>query len=227
MLTEQNGLTQFTDLEINKFYRNRKFGRLNPFLRKMYFLVKRLQGSYSYEDQIKIACMCEPPMFFLNYGLMISHAYGITLSVDEIGCDVNIGQNVTLGTNGKYMELGEHTTNHKPHIGNLVRFYSHAIVSGEIKIGDCVLVAAGAMVTKDVPSKSIVYGKNEVKPLSKHHINYLRAVLYHCEREYVKVPGLMYKNQKLFINDEYLKKREILLQNINSDDFEKNINDLF
>jgi acetyltransferase-like isoleucine patch superfamily enzyme len=108
---KQNSLSKFTNIEINNFNKSLKFGRLNPILKKILYSIKRLYGSFSYDDQIKIACCCEPPLFFLNNGIMIPHPYGITLSIDEIGCDVSIAQNVTLGANGNNIEFGETTAN--------------------------------------------------------------------------------------------------------------------
>ena len=187
----------------------------------------RFIGFYSYLDQLKIACMCEPPSFFLKNGIMIAHAYGITLSADRIGCDVNIGQNVTIGTNGRDIGLGEGTTGRKPKIGNLVRIYPGAIISGDIRIADCVVVAAGAIVTKDIPSQSVVYGLNSIKPLESYHYDYLRQMLYHCDRQYIKVPGLCLIDRRMYVDVGYLKKRQELISNLHSEHFERAARNLF
>lgn len=218
---------QLSKQEIEYYCHKGKFGRLRPFMKKIYDTWGRIWGKFSYEDQLNIACKCEPPVFFLNNGIMIPHAYGITLSIDEIGCDVCIGQNVMIGTNAKNIGLGESTLNHKPRVGNLIRIYPNAIVSGEISIGDCVIIAAGAIATKHVPGKSVVYGNNQLKPLEEHHVNYLRHVLYHCQNEYVKIPGLMYKDEKMYINTDYLRKRELLLGKIRDKDFSRLLKELF
>ena len=222
-----SNLIPLTRDDIIKSYSKRRFGRFTPLIKNVYDYARRVFGQYSYKDQLKIACCYEPPMFFMNNGVMIPHAYGITLSVDEIGGDVYVGQNVTFGTNAKNMSLEDCTDGHKPKIGNLVRIYTHAVVSGEIYIGDCVIIAAGAIVTKDVPSKSIVYNRDEIRPLEKRHINYLRNVLYHCERQYVKVPALVYKQKSMYINLEYLEKRNKLVENLRSDNFQDLIYELF
>ncbi|EMP81351.1 transferase hexapeptide repeat protein [Leptospira santarosai str. CBC1531] len=221
-------LKLFTKKDEDAFFQMSQFGRFHSAIKQLYYFFKRLGGHYSYEDQIKFACMSELPMFFLNYGIMIAHAYGITLSVDEIGCDTSIGQNVTIGTNGKNLMPGENTVGHKPKIGNLVRIYAQAVISGEITIGDCVIVAASAVVTKNVPNKSIVFGNNQIKQLESHHFNYLRNILYSCVmHQYIKVPGLMYKNQKMYINSDYLLKRTLLIQNIETNRFPHLIQELF
>jgi serine acetyltransferase len=146
---------------------------------------------------------------------MIPHAYGITLSVDEIGADCCIGHNVTLGTNRRNMPVEEgYADGYKPRVGNLVNFYANAIISGEITIGDCVIIAANAFVDKDVPGMSIVYGHNQIKPLHNHHIRYLQSVLYHCINEYKLISGLTYRNGKLYIDTEYAARRASLTQEL-------------
>ncbi len=206
--------------DIIRCYKGLKFGRFTPFIRKVYYLLQRIIGNYSIEDQIKISSLFEPPLFYFNYGIMVSHPYGITFSIDECGCDVCIGQNVTIGTNGKNMYIGEGTKGHKPRLGNLIRVYPQTIISGEIRIGDFVLIAGGAVVTKDIPSRSIVYNVNEIKPLRRHHYKALQQVLYHCYISYVKMPGLMYKDEKLYINESWISFRAQLINSLdNLDEF--------
>ena len=216
---ESSSLVVFSQQDILNFYKKSKLWPFTPLINNVYFSLRRLIGRFSKEDQLKIACICEPPMFFLVNGIMIAHPFGITLSVDEIGCDCFIGQNVTIGTNAKNMDFNGSTTNHKPRIGNLVRIYPQAVISGEIKIADYVLIAAHAIVTKNIPSKSIVYGINQIKPLQRHHFKYLQSMLWSCNTRYVRVPGLMYKDRKLFINHNYLTKREILIKELYSNNF--------
>ncbi|HXQ24447.1 MAG TPA: hypothetical protein VN812_22380 [Candidatus Acidoferrales bacterium] len=105
--------------------------------------------------------------------------------------------------------------------------YAGALISGPIRIGDCAIVAAGAIVTRDVLAKTIVYGTNIVKPLERHHVDYLRHVLHHCNVGYVKIPGLMYKDGGMHINADYAKKRATLLERIRTDDFARLIDELF
>ena len=80
------------------------------------------------------------------------------MSADEIGADCRIGQNVTIGTNGKGVAIADSVNNHKPRIGNVVSINAGAIISGRVHIGQCVIVGAGAFVDKDVPDYSVVYG---------------------------------------------------------------------
>ncbi len=184
-------------------------------LKKLGNAARRIFGHYQVEDQLRIACMCEPPMFFLRHGVWIPHAYGITLSVDEIGADCRVGQNVTIGASLKDALVGERPPGHKPRVGNMVWFFANSVVSGKIKIGDFVIVAASAFVDKDVPSKSIVYGHNQIKKLQSHHIKYLQTLLYFCtDSEYRLIPGLVYKDGGLFIDSEYRERRKTLMQEL-------------
>jgi hypothetical protein len=48
------------------FYKSFRFGALTPFLGEAKRLAHRVSGRFSFEDQMAIACMCEPPVFFLK-----------------------------------------------------------------------------------------------------------------------------------------------------------------
>lgn len=150
--------------------------------------------------RLKICCDCEPPLFFLRRGCIIPHPYGITLAAESIGADCTFHQNVTIGSNAE-----KYGTGGKPIIGNLVCIFVGATLSGNVIIGDRVIVAANAIVTKDVPSDSIVYGINEVKPLKKHHKEILDHQLYHCENIYKLIPGLSFNKGYIYINKNYIR----------------------
>ena len=70
----------------------------------------------------------------------------------EVGDDVTIYQGVTLGGTGK------DTGKRHPTIGNRVVISSGAKVLGPFKVGDNSNVAAGAVVTQDVPENAVVAG---------------------------------------------------------------------
>jgi serine acetyltransferase len=199
-----------TKKDLYRFYQ-RSF-RYGVFHKPLQYLYCRLSGKWMVEDQIRLACYCEPPMIFMRHGVMVPHAFGITLSVDEIGADCCIGHNVTLGTSRKDMAIEEgYSTGYKPRVGNLVVFYANAIVSGKVTIGDKVIVAAGAFVDRDIPPESIVYGHNKVKCLENRHVKLLQSTLYHCINVYKIFPGLVYRNEELLIDREYAARRRTLL----------------
>jgi serine acetyltransferase len=160
--------------------------------------------------QLRTVCSveCDAYYYFLRYGCMVPHAFGITFSCDAIGADVYIGQNVTTSTSGRTMKPGDNTKD-KPKIGNLVRIYAGAVVSGDLTIGDMSIVAANAVVTKDVPARSIVYGVNDVRPLQPHHYGLLRHQLHHCKYMYELIPGLTVIRTEMFIDEDWARRREL------------------
>lgn len=183
------------------------------FIEYFYRFYRRMIGNFTRADKIEVACYCDVPMYFLNRGCMMSHPFGITLSADEIGADCLIAQNVTIGTSGRTTGIGGPTRG-KPRLGNLVSCRPGAVLSGDVRIGNNVIVAANAFVDKDVPDNSIVYGCNRVKPLQEHHKRYLKDQLWHCVYVYKLVPGLVYVHPgKLFIDVDYARHRMAMLDN--------------
>jgi serine O-acetyltransferase len=104
-------------------------------------------------------------LFFLagcDFGISIPkstflpHPQGIVIGRGvRLGENVVIGHQVTLG--GKDLELGN-----MPEIGNGVYLGAGAKVLGRIKIGNEATVGANAVITKDVPSGSVVVGINQI-----------------------------------------------------------------
>ncbi|HTB16380.1 MAG TPA: serine O-acetyltransferase [Bryobacteraceae bacterium] len=83
----------------------------------------------------------------------IDHGMGIVIGeTSEIGDDVLMYQNVTLGGTGK--EAGKR----HPTIGNDVVIGTGAKILGNIRIGDHVKVGAGSVVVRSVPDHSTVVG---------------------------------------------------------------------
>jgi serine O-acetyltransferase len=89
----------------------------------------------------------------LGRRLFIDHGMGVVIGeTAEVGDDVLIYQNVTLGGTGK--EKGKR----HPTIGNHVVIGTGAKVLGNIFLGDYVKVGAGSVVVKSVPQYSTVVG---------------------------------------------------------------------
>lgn len=81
-----------------------------------------------------------------------------TSIVGHIGDDFYCLQNVTIGKkNGKM-----------PTIGNHVTVYASALIFGDVKIGNNVIIGAGSVVTKDIPDNSVAVGNpaHVIKTLS-------------------------------------------------------------
>ncbi|MEL6375025.1 MAG: serine O-acetyltransferase [Pseudomonadota bacterium] len=93
------------------------------------------------------------PAAQIGMGLMLDHASGIVVGETAvIGNNCSILQGVTLGGTGK--ESGDR----HPKIGDNVLIGAGANVLGNIKIGDCSLVAAGSVVLDAVPPNTTVAG---------------------------------------------------------------------
>lgn len=108
----------------------------------------------------------------------------------DMGMDVRIAQNVLIGARGRvaigddcsigpdvHIETGGSVHREKPpfphyerpiEIGSGVILCSHAVILGGVKIGDRALIAAGAVVTRDVPAYSTAAGV-PAKIIASHH----------------------------------------------------------
>lgn len=93
------------------------------------------------------------PAARIGRGVMMDHATSIVIGETAVvGDDVSMLHSVTLGGTGK--EDGDR----HPKIGNCVLLGAGAKVLGNITVGHCARVAAGSVVTKDVPPNTTVAG---------------------------------------------------------------------
>ena len=89
----------------------------------------------------------------VGYGLKLPHLeLGVIINCSRMGnfCTVNSG--VVLGNKGPGMN------DQKPTVGDCVNFCVGSKAIGKIHIGNNVLVAPNAVVTRDIPDNSIVAG---------------------------------------------------------------------
>jgi len=87
----------------------------------------------------------------IGKGLYIGHFGGIVIHGDaEIGAHCNLSQGMTIGVSVRGSNVGI------PKIGNRVFFGPGAVILGGITVGDDVLIGTNAIVTFDVPNKSVV-----------------------------------------------------------------------
>ncbi|GHV17381.1 serine acetyltransferase [Spirochaetia bacterium] len=96
--------------------------------------------------------------------LFAHHARGCTIIAAKISENVVIYQNVTIGSNMKYNK----NKNEWENVGNPIICKNVVIADGSkilgpIVIGENSVVGAGAIVTKDMPDNSIIYGVNQFK----------------------------------------------------------------
>jgi len=93
------------------------------------------------------------PAARIGKGILLDHATGFVVGETAvIGDNVSILQGVTLGGTGKSEE------DRHPKIGNGVLIGAHAVVLGNIKVGDCARIGAGSVVVKEVPPRVTVVG---------------------------------------------------------------------
>lgn len=79
-------------------------------------------------------------------GFYVGHGWGTVVNAQHIGKNFRVGQNVTVGSRNV----------REPVIGDNVSVWAHAVVLGDIFIGDNSQVGAGAIVVKSVPENSVV-----------------------------------------------------------------------
>jgi serine O-acetyltransferase len=97
--------------------------------------------------------------------LFAHHARGCTIVAAKICENVVIFQNVTIGSNLRFNKASNEWENvGNPIICKNVIIADGAKIIGPILIGEGSVVAAGAIITKDMPANSIAYGVNQFKP---------------------------------------------------------------
>lgn len=88
-------------------------------------------------------------------GLTIMHTQGIVLGAAVIGRNVTIFQQVTLGA--READFG-YDLRQRPVVGDNVTITAGAKVLGPVNIGAGALIAANAVVVKDVPADHVAMG---------------------------------------------------------------------
>ncbi len=96
-------------------------------------------------DSLSIDCPSIGP------GLVIKHGFGTVIEAEKIGSGCLIFQDVVIGFKDEKMEGW-------PTLGNYVHIGAGAKVLGRITIGDHAVIAANAVVTRDLPPNSLAVG---------------------------------------------------------------------
>ena len=127
----------------------------NP-ISKAYYMLKLY--SFSVHTQIQI-----PARTKIGEGFYISHYGRIIINPDAvIGKNVNIATGVTIGVEQRGKRKGS------PTIGDNCWIGTNAVIVGNVKIGNDVLIAPLSFVNFDVPDHSIVVG-NPGKIISREN----------------------------------------------------------
>jgi serine O-acetyltransferase len=93
------------------------------------------------------------PMTIIGPGLYIGHIGGIAINTDAIlGSNINITKGATIGATSRGQRIGAPTLEDRVWVG------ANAIIVGKVTVGHEALIAPGAYVNFDVPSKAVVLG---------------------------------------------------------------------
>ena len=143
----------------------RKFWKMRRLYEKGGYInrkrAKRLENKLQEKYQLKIPCTVK-----IGKGFEIRHPMGV-----RIGKTAEVGDNCkvypffnAIATVKNDRELIQNRTRWHAKIGNDCLLGCKATVVGPITIGDDVVIGACAIVTKDVPSHSVVKGLNQIRP---------------------------------------------------------------
>ena len=111
---------------------------------------------------------------FMNAGTFIDSKGGVT-----IGNSVGIGEYVRILTHTHSESDHAERTYGRVIIGDYAKIYSGAMIFYGIKIGEQAIVAAGAVVTKDVPANHVVAGIPAEVIRERHTDGRIREELNH------------------------------------------------
>ena len=142
-----------------KFWKMHRLQKKGGFInrKRALWLENKLQEKY----QLKISRYAK-----IGKNFQIRHPMGIRIGkTTEIGdnCKVYPFFTAVAAVKNDRELINNHIRRH-PKIGNDCMLCSKATVIGPVTIGDDVIIAACAIVTKDVPSHSVVKGLNQIRP---------------------------------------------------------------
>lgn len=128
-----------------------------------HFIVLILRYVFSFEAYISEKTIIGDNVQFKHNGL------GVVLHHAKDNCWIH--QNVTIGSNIKYSE-GILSNSGAPIIEENTIVYAGAVIVGPITIGSNCVIGANSVVTRDVPSNSLVYGNPAIVKKIKNDISY-------------------------------------------------------
>ena len=164
-IKDQLLISNFDRMAEREFRKMRRIYEKGGFINK--YRARRMENKLRIKYCMRIPCTAK-----LGKNFEIRHPQGVS-----IGPTAEIGDNCKVYPFFEVMAAikgdRERNLNHIPRhakIGNDCILGAHACVIGHITIGDDVTIAACAVVTKDVPSHSVVKSLNQVRPKRKEEI---------------------------------------------------------
>lgn len=112
------------------------------------------------------------PGVYIDDSVYISHAHDIYIGTTSIigkSCKIYPGIKIIAAVKGDEERNAQHIRRH-PIIGDGCVLGAGCMIIGPITIGDDVFVAAGAIVTKNVPAHSVVKNVNDVQTKTKEEL---------------------------------------------------------
>lgn len=141
---------------INAIKSNLEFRILFYFRASKYFGRSNFLGSFIYKYYIKLSskyCITLYPETTIGLGFRFGHIGNIIIhSKSIIGNNVTVSQGVTIGK----IHTGKKTGT--PVLGDRIYVGPNAVVVGNIKIGNDVIIGGNSFVNFDVPDNSVVVG---------------------------------------------------------------------
>jgi len=103
---------------------------------------------------------------YLAGGLLINHGIGIVVGSRTVSKGLlRLYQGVTLGGNLGKKQIFNDIEIDMPYIENNVMIFCGAKVLGPVIVGENSMIGSNAVVTKNVPPKSLVIGYNKILSL--------------------------------------------------------------
>jgi putative colanic acid biosynthesis acetyltransferase WcaB len=104
-----------------------------------------------------------PRKLIAGKGLSLFHGHALVINQGVvIGSNCTLRNSTTIG----HKKLADGTFSACPRIGNNVDIGANVCIIGDITIGDNVMIGAGAVITKNIPSDCVVVG-NPARILEK------------------------------------------------------------
>ena len=112
----------------------------------------KLASFFEWLQIVMFSCRIEKRAY-IGRNFKIAHSIGIVIGLANIGNNVSIWQNVTIGASGREKEKGKYPT-----IEDNVKIFANAIVVGNIQIAKNATISAMSFVNIDVPVGTTVVG---------------------------------------------------------------------